>query len=81
MRTYLILKEKARQFNQDAEIQALLKEINSGDAGLPGLDGKYSRQTAEDLKGRSFDRVGMGRRGYGYERLDQLTVELLMGVR
>ena len=28
-----------------------------------------------------FDRVGLGERGLKYERLDQLTVELLLGVR
>jgi hypothetical protein len=30
MRTYLILKEKASRWNADREIQAILKEINSG---------------------------------------------------
>jgi len=52
MRTYLILCERARQWNADAEIQALVAES--------GLRGK---------------------RGLKYERLDQLTIELLLGVR
>ena len=30
MRNYLILKEKARQFDEDQEIQALLAEIRNG---------------------------------------------------
>ena len=29
----------------------------------------------------TFAAVKLARRGYGYERLDQLTMELLMGVR
>jgi xylose isomerase len=77
MRTYLILKEKARQFNADAEIQALLAEINSGDQSAP----VYSKAAAQALKERSFDRKALGARGLPYERLDQLTVELLLGVR
>jgi xylose isomerase len=28
-----------------------------------------------------FDRVSIARKGLGYERLDQLTMELLLGVR
>src|SRR5690606_28550993 len=39
MRTYLILKEKAEQFNQDAEIQALLEEISANDGTYDYLNG------------------------------------------
>ena len=77
MRSYLILKEKARQWNADADIQALLAEINAGDqAPIP-----YSAEAAEVLKERDFDRQALGIRGMPYEQLDQLTVELLLGVR
>ena len=79
MRTYLILKEKAQQFNEDREIQALLQEINAGD-GTPTASGAYSAQKAADLKATTFDRAALGARGLPYERLDQLTVELLLGV-
>lgn len=81
MRTYLILKEKARQFNQDAEIQALLSEINADDGSMDAFTGKYTPGKASALKAQNFDRQAMGARGYKYERLDQLTVELLLGVR
>jgi xylose isomerase len=80
MRTYLILKEKAQQFNEDREIQALLQEINAGE-GTPAATGAYSAQKAADLKAATFDRAALGARGLPYERLDQLTVELLLGVR
>ena len=33
------------------------------------------------LKDQSFDLDGLRARGYAYERLDQLTMELLLGVR
>ncbi len=81
MRTYLILKEKARKFNQDKEIQALLAEINAKDPALAAITGSYTPQKAAALKATTFDRAAMGSRGLGYERLDQLTVDLLLGVR
>ncbi len=81
MRTYLILKEKARCFNQDAEIQALLKEIRQDDETVSAYQGKYTRDKAEALKGQDLGRVELSQRGMMYERLDQLTIELLLGVR
>jgi len=81
MRTYLILKEKAAQWNADPEIQALLAEINADDGAMAAYQRPYSADTAQALKNETFDRPALGRRGLGYERLDQLTVELLLGVR
>ena len=81
MRTYLILKEKARQWNADREIQALLSEATADSAGSSAHLGPYSRDRADALKRATFDRAALGRRGLAYERLDQLTVELLLGAR
>ncbi len=81
MRTYLILKEKAVQFNADKEVQALLTEINADDGSMRQYFGKYSSQKASALKEQSFDRVALGKRGMKYERLDQLTVDILLGTR
>lgn len=81
MRTYLILKEKAQRWNEDAEIQALLQEVNAGDGSLPDWEGGYSPDTANRLKAHTFDRGALGARGLPYEQLDQLTMEILLGVR
>lgn len=81
MRTYLILREKAAQWNADPEIQALRTAIEAGDPALEALAGPYNRARADVLKAREFDREALGRRGWHYERLDQLTVEVLLGVR
>ncbi len=81
IRTYLILKEKAAQWNADPEIQALLKEINADDPALTGLFGRYSKEKAASLKARAFNHETLGQRGLKYERLDQLTVEVLLGTR
>ena len=79
MRTYLILKDKAKRFREDKEIQAALaaaRESYGEPATVP-----YSRQAAEKLKARSFDRAALGTRGLAYERLDQLLIDLLLGAR
>lgn len=81
MRTYLILKEKAERFNHDSEIQTLLAEINADSGAYNYLSGGYSKDKAARLRGESFDRVALGERGLPYEQLDQLTIELLLGVR
>lgn len=81
MRSYLILKEKAARWNADSEIQALLDEINADDGSTDPFRGGYTSQKAKQLKAASFDRQALGSRALQYERLDQLTVELLLGIR
>jgi xylose isomerase len=81
MRTYLILKEKASQWNADREIQSLVAEINSDDGSMKQYFGKYSSEKASALKSQNFDRAAIAGRGLKYEMLDQLTVEILLGVR
>lgn len=81
MRTYLILQEKAAQFNQDVEIQDLLAEITADDGSMDAFKGAYTPDKAAALRAHSFDRTALGERGQPYERLDQLLVELLLGVR
>lgn len=81
MRTYLILKEKAHAFRQDPEVQALLAEYYRGDDKALALLGSYSRAKAEALKRADIPLDALRRRGYALERLDQLAVEHLLGVR
>jgi xylose isomerase len=81
MRTYLILKEKAARFNADPEIQALLAEINAWDDDMAPVLGKYSSKKALAIKAGTFDRRAISIKGLKYERLDQLTIDLLLGVR
>ena len=81
MRTYKILQEKVRRFNADAEIQGLLAEIRAGDAHLEGLMASYSKENAKALGALEVDRKALGAKGRRYEKLDQLTVEVLLGAR
>ncbi|MDB4876823.1 MAG: Xylose isomerase [Gemmatimonadetes bacterium] len=77
MRTYLILKEKVARFNADAEIQELVGALRKR-AGGEAL--KFSAAAA-GLKERTFDLHAMRAQGYGYEKLDQLTMEIILGAR
>jgi xylose isomerase len=81
MRTYLIMKEKAEKFNDDDEIQGLLAQIKADDGSMDQYFGPYSAAKAGALKAHTFDRPAMGKKGQPYEKLDQLLVELLLGVR
>ena len=73
MRNYLILKEKARQFNEDQEVQSLLAEIRGAEI--------ITNLTAEQIKNLQFDRAELAGKRLPYERLDQLTIDILLGVR
>jgi len=77
MRTYLILKEKGRRWNADKEIQALVAEAGPA---TPSVS-KYSAKSRDQLLGQKFDRQAIASKGLAYERLDQLTIEVLLGVR
>ncbi len=81
MRNYLILKEKARQFNEDSEIQSLLSEIRSASAEYAGAVGSYTRTKADKIKALPLNRTELASKKLPYERLDQLTVDILFGVR
>jgi xylose isomerase len=80
MRTYLILQEKVARFNADAEIQGLISELNARGAAA-GERVRFSPDSARKLKEQQFDLDALRAHGYAYERLDQLTMELLLGVR
>jgi xylose isomerase len=80
MRTYLILKDKGSRWNADSEIQTLLSEISSNGNGL-AKDSAYSQKGASQLLAHVFDKDEILKKRLPYERLDQLTVDLLLGVR
>ena len=80
MRTYLILKDKVARFNADTEIQGLLGELRERGA-RSGERVRFSPDAARRIKDERVDLDALRNRGYAYERLDQLTMELLLGVR
>jgi xylose isomerase len=79
MRTYLVLQEKAREFNVDPDIQVALEA-----AGVPLLSEPTLPESGEDrfelLRKESVDVDELAAIGRGHERLDQLVMDLLLGV-
>ncbi len=80
MRTYLILKDKAASWNADPEIKSLLAEIATLNEEAPST-GRYRKENATSLLQRTFDRTALASKGLQYERLDQLTIDILLGAR
>ena len=74
MRNYLILKAKARQFDQDQEVQSLLAEIR-------GTSPSLQPYNFDSVKNLQLDRAELTNKRLPYERLDQLTIDILLGVR
>ena len=79
MRTYLILKDKAARWSADKEIQSILEEATR-DTGSPRT-GKHTKENATALLAHNFDLDKMMNRRLAYERLDQLTIDILLGTR
>ncbi len=81
MRTYKILQETARRFNADPAIGAELARLKALGAEGPQPPTRYSHDAANTLKNDTFDVDAIAAVGLGYERLDQLTTEVLLGAR
>jgi xylose isomerase len=70
-----------RQFQADPEIQATLREATRNDTELEALGRRFTPEGVERLKKLPLDRIEIAKWRPRYERLDQLVVELLLGVR
>ena len=83
MRTYLILREKVRQFHEDTDIAAAMAQAGvQSIAQATSPDGLGSDAIdAIRTSAESTSEADLGAIGYGHERLDQLVTELLLGVR
>ncbi len=79
MRTYKLLAARARAFDADPDVRALLAGVADDD--LEHRIAHYSKDNATALRERDFAPDTLARRGLGYERLDQLALEYLLGAR
>lgn len=78
MRTYLIFKDKAERWNNNEEIRSILTEIE--ETNKQNQIGQFSAAAAASLSEQVFDRHELAAKGLKYERLDQLTMDILLGV-
>ena len=83
MRTYLLLKERARAFRADPEVQQALADSRVGELATPTLgEGETFKDLLADPSAfEQFDADAVGARGLGFGRLDQLAVEHALGAR
>ena len=80
MRTYLALAERARHFDALPEVAEALAAAGAPGLAEPTLDGGGAVE-ADALKGEADALDALALRGYANERLDQLLVDVLLGVR
>jgi xylose isomerase len=79
MRTYLILRERAAAFRADPEVAEAIAAAGIPDLATPTL---RPGETLDDLRtDQSFDPDAAAATGRGYERLDQLVIDHLLGAR
>ena len=78
MRTYLILREKARQFDADPRVAEVMAEASVPELAIPTV-GPYSRAAVDELLGEKFDPEALASRSYRNERLDQLVIDTILG--
>lgn len=82
MRMYLLLKERARAFRADPEVQEALQSARVQELSVPTLSpGEKWSDIIDSNTIAGFDVDGAGEKGYGFVRLHQLAVEHLMGAR
>lgn len=81
MRSYLILREKARRFDDDEEIQQALRAAKADQIRHATMPGGPTRENLAALRTEKFPIEELSAQGYAHERLDQLVTELLLGVR
>jgi len=78
MRNYLILRAKVQAFRADPEVQQALRDARVDQLAVSTLG---AGEGVADLRAESFDPEAAAQRGMGFERLDQLALEHLYGVR
>jgi xylose isomerase len=78
MRNYLILREKVRAFRADPQVQEAMQVARVDQLAVPTL---APAETWRDVAGFVPDVATLAERGMAFERLDQLALEHLYGVR
>jgi xylose isomerase len=77
MRTYLALAERARHFDSLPEVAEALDAASAPELAQASVDG----DSPDVLKAEADRLDALAERGYFNERLDQILVEVLLGVR
>ena len=76
MKTYLMLKERAKAFRNDPRVKAAEAESSIPELSIPTL---AAGESWKDIAAESGAPMHLAGKGYGYDYLDQLATEHLMG--
>jgi xylose isomerase len=78
MRNYLIFKERAAGFRADPAVAEAYAQARADQLAQPTL---APGESLDALRAEDFDVDAAAARGCGYERLDQLATDHLLGIR
>jgi xylose isomerase len=78
MHNYLVLREKVCAFRADPEVHEALTASRVGELAEPTLG---AGESLSDLRAERHDVDALAARGMAFERLDQLAMDHLLGVR
>ncbi|GIE81499.1 xylose isomerase [Actinoplanes philippinensis] len=83
IKMYLLLKERAKAFRADPEVQEALAAAKVAELGVPTLNPgeSYSDLLADRSAFEDFDADAAGAQGYHFVKLNQLAIEHVLGAR
>lgn len=83
IRMYLLLKERAKAFRADPEVQEALAAAKVAELSTPTLNPgeTYADLLADRSAFEDYDADTVGAKGYGFVKLNQLAIDHLLGAR
>jgi xylose isomerase len=78
MRNYLVLRDRVRAFHADPEVLAAKSAARLDELARATLD---PGETLSSMRAQAFDPDAAAARGCGFEKLDQLALDYLYGIR
>ncbi len=75
-----MLAEKAKSFNDDSEVQDILRKNHADSSGFSSML-SYSPSNVKKIESADIDPGLLSEAGTRYEKLDQIAIEYIMGVR
>jgi xylose isomerase len=80
MHTYLALAEAAKRFDADPDVRAAAEAAGVFELAEPTV-GAYSAAAADEVRAETPDTAELAARCYHDERLDQLVIDTILGLR
>jgi len=79
MRNYLVMADKAQEFNESSAVQNAMEKSKVMELGIPTV-GSFSEKSVADLMDAEFDIGALADQDYANDELDQLVIDHILGV-